>query len=153
MNEQSFIVIYAALCVIIIARYFAIAGFFYWALWRGRGNVIPARKLTKINPPRRLILSEIRWSVIASFIYAVPAAIVIDAWNRGGTMIYTDVADYGWPYLLFSIFAYLFIHDTYFYWTHRMMHHFTGSSSCSGSTGFCIKKNRLSAASVQQRSN
>ena len=123
LNEQSFPVIFAALCVIIVVRYFAIAGFFYWALWREKGNVIPARKLTKIHPPRRLILSEIRWSVIASVIYALPGALVITAWNHGGTKIYTDAAEYGWAYIPFSIFLYLFIHDTYFYWTHRMMHH------------------------------
>jgi lathosterol oxidase len=122
MNEPSFPALYGALCVIIIARYFAIAGFFYWSLWRPAGNLLPARKLTKIRPPRKLILSEIRWSVIASLIYALPGAIVITVWNGGGTLIYTDVGDYGWIYLLFSIFLYLFIHDTYFYWTHRMMH-------------------------------
>ncbi|MFQ5634147.1 MAG: sterol desaturase family protein [Gammaproteobacteria bacterium] len=123
MKDQSLIVIFALLCVIIVARYLIIAGFFYWALWRERGNVIPARKLTNIRPPRKLILSEIRWSLIASVIYALPGAIVIDAWNSGGTVIYTDVGDYGWPWLPVSVFAYLFIHDTYFYWTHRMMHH------------------------------
>ena len=123
MNEQSFPVIFAALCVIIVARYFAIAGFFYWALWREKGSVIPARKLTRNRPPRRLILSEIRWSLIASVIYALPGALVITAWNRGGTLIYADVAEFGWAYIPFSIFAYLFVHDTYFYWTHRMMHH------------------------------
>ena len=85
--------------------------------------MIPARKLTKIRPPRRLILSEIRWSVIASVIYALPGALVITAWNQGGTKIYMDVAEYGWAYIPVSIFLYLFVHDTYFYWTHRMMHH------------------------------
>jgi len=123
LNEQSFIAIFAALCAIIIARYFAIAGFFYWALWRKAGNVIPARKLTKIRPPRKLMLSEIRWSLIASVIYALPGAIVIRAWTSGGTQLYMNVDDYGWPYLIFSVVLYLFIHDTYFYWTHRMMHH------------------------------
>jgi lathosterol oxidase len=122
MIEQSFPFIYIALTVMIGLRYLAIAGLFYWALWRVGGNVIPARKLTDIRPPRKLILSEIRWSLISSLIYALPGAIVIMAWNAGHTAIYTDVAEYGWLYLLLSIPLYLFIHDTYFYWTHRFMH-------------------------------
>jgi lathosterol oxidase len=122
MNLQNFLVTFGALCIIIVGRYFLVAGWFYWALWRPQGSLIPARKLTDIQPPKALIRSEIRWSVIASLIYAAPGAFVIEAWKAGGTLIYTDVSDYGWPYLLFSIGIYLFIHDTFFYWTHRLMH-------------------------------
>jgi len=112
----------AILSVIIVARYLAIAGFFYWALWKRPGNLLHARKLTSIVPPARLICSEIRWSVIASVIYAIPGAIVIEAWKNGQTAIYMDVSEYGWPWLFLSIALYLFLHDTYFYWTHRLMH-------------------------------
>lgn len=110
------------LAVIIIARYFAIAQFFYWSLWKRDPTLMPARKLTPIRPARGLIASEIRWSVVSSVIYAVPGAIVIEAWKQGGTALYTDVTDYGWVYLFVSIGLYLAIHDTYFYWTHRLMH-------------------------------
>lgn len=112
-----------ALFAIITARYFAIAGFFYWALWKRDGNLLWARKLTDVVPPAKLIRSEMGWSVIASAIYAVPGAIVLEAWKNGGTAIYTDIPDYGWLWYLASVPVYLFIHDTYFYWTHRVMHH------------------------------
>jgi lathosterol oxidase len=112
-----------ALTGIIIARYFAIAGFFYWVLWKRPGNLLGARKLTRIVPPGKLIRSEIRWSLIASAIYAVPGAIVLEAWKNGGTVIYTDISAHGWLWYLASVPVYLFVHDTYFYWTHRMMHH------------------------------
>jgi lathosterol oxidase len=111
------------LSLIIVARYLAIAGLFYWLLWRCPSNPLKARKLTEIVPPGKLILSEIRWSVIASIIYAVPAAVVIEAWKMGNTALYSDVSVFGWPYLFLSIALYLFLHDTYFYWTHRLMHH------------------------------
>jgi sterol desaturase/sphingolipid hydroxylase (fatty acid hydroxylase superfamily) len=42
---------------------------------------------------------------------------------NGFTLIYTEIEQYGWFYLIFSTFALIFIHDTYFYWTHRLMHH------------------------------
>lgn len=111
-----------ALFAIIALRYLAIAGFFYWALWKREGNLLRARKLTSIIPPAGLIRSEIRWSLIASAIYAVPGALMIEAWRNGYTAIYTDVGEYGWFWFIASVPVYLFIHDTYFYWTHRLMH-------------------------------
>lgn len=122
MSWDSVLTTGVVLSVIIIARYFAIAGLFYWALWKRDPAKVRARRLTPIRPPAALIRSEIRWSVISSAIYAVPGAIVIEAWKHGGTAMYTDVDQYGWPYLLLSVLVYLFIHDTYFYWTHRLMH-------------------------------
>lgn len=122
MSWETLLNTAAILSVIIVARYLAIAGFFYWALWKRPGNLLHARKLTDIVPPARLIRSEIRWSVIASVIYAIPGAIVIEAWKNGQTAIYMDIAEYGWVWLLLSIAIYLFLHDTYFYWTHRLMH-------------------------------
>ncbi|MDZ4660061.1 MAG: sterol desaturase family protein [Pseudomonadota bacterium] len=80
------------------------------------------RKLQDTTPSKKLIWSEIRWSVITSFFFAIPGAIMIESWKLGGTKIYTDYAKYGWIYLFLSIFIYMFLHDTYFYWTHRLMH-------------------------------
>ena len=66
--------------------------------------------------------NEIKWSTVASMIYALPGAIMIERWNAGGTAIYTDVAEFGWAWIPVSVLIYLFVHDTYFYWTHRLMH-------------------------------
>ena len=123
MTLENFIITFVALCLIVAVRYFIFAGAFYWALWKRDPEKVKARKLTNIRPPRSLIVREIRWSLISSVIYAFPGAIMLEAWKTGGTALYTNVSDHGWPYLFFSVLLYLFIHDTYFYWTHRMMHH------------------------------
>ena len=112
----------AVLYLIILVRYFAIAGLFYWLLWKRDPEKVRARKLTSVRPRRDVVRGEIRWSVISSIIYAVPGAIVIEAWKSGHTALYTDVSELGWGYLIVSVVVYLFIHDTYFYWTHRWMH-------------------------------
>jgi sterol desaturase/sphingolipid hydroxylase (fatty acid hydroxylase superfamily) len=64
-------------------------------------------------------------SLASSAIYALPGALVIEAFKAGGTAIYAGPIDsvVGWIWLPLSVFTYLFIHDTYFYWTHRAMHH------------------------------
>jgi len=39
------------------------------------------------------------------------------------SQLYPNISDYGWGYYVFSIIVMMFIHDTYFYWLHRLMHH------------------------------
>ena len=69
------------------------------------------------------IRREIYWSLASAAIYGVPAGIVAWGWdNLGSTLIYRDITDYPlwwWPA---SILIALFLHDTWFYWTHRAMH-------------------------------
>lgn len=69
------------------------------------------------------IRREIGWSLASAAIYGIPAGIVAWGWqNLGWTQIYTDIN--AWPlwYLPLSVFLFLFAHDSWFYWTHRLMH-------------------------------
>ncbi|MCW3834622.1 sterol desaturase family protein [Sphingomonas canadensis] len=71
----------------------------------------------------RQIRMEIGWSLASAAVYGVPAGIVAWGWqNRGWTLIYTDVHAYPLWYLPLSVLLYLLAHDTWFYWTHRLMH-------------------------------
>ena len=66
---------------------------------------------------------EIFWSLASAAIYGVPAGIVMWVWqNWQWTAIYETTGDYPLWYLPVSLFLYLFAHDTWFYWTHRLMH-------------------------------
>lgn len=71
----------------------------------------------------RQIRGEIAWSLASAAIYGVPAGIVAWGWDRfGWTLIYRDWRAYPLWYLPLSLLLYLFAHDTWFYWTHRLMH-------------------------------
>jgi len=71
----------------------------------------------------RQIRSEIGWSLLSAAIYGVPAGLVAWGWQqRGWTRIYTDLHAFPLWYLPLSVLLYLFAHDTWFYWTHRLMH-------------------------------
>lgn len=122
MIWNNYIVTFIGLYLIIAVRYFAVAGLFYWMLWKRDPKKVTARKLTPIRPDIKVIRNEIRWSLVASAIYAIPGTIILEAWKGGGTAMYSDVGEFGWPYVFLSVFLYLFLQDTYFYWTHRMMH-------------------------------
>ena len=111
----------AGLTVIIALRYLAVAGLVYHLLWRRE----PSRHVLPLHaerPSARGARREIAWSLATSVIYALPAAVVLELWKQGGTALYTNVAEYGTWYLPVSVIFYLAAHDTWFYWTHRLMH-------------------------------
>ena len=115
---------FIALTAIIWVRYFLVAGLFYWLLWGRPPEKVHARRLASRPPQRDIVFHEVRMSLMSSVIYALPGAIVMEAYKAGGTAIYNGINGLaGLVYIPVSIAIYLFIHDTYFYWTHRAMHH------------------------------
>jgi len=71
----------------------------------------------------RQIGREIGWSLLSGLIFGAPAGFVAWGWqNHGWTRIYTDVHALPLWYLPVSVLLYLAAHDTWFYWTHRLMH-------------------------------
>jgi len=69
------------------------------------------------------IRREIGWSLASAAIYGVPAGIVAWGWaNRGWTLIYTGAHAFPLWYLPLAPLLYLAAHDTWFYWTHRLLH-------------------------------
>ncbi len=113
---------FLALTAIIAVRYLIISGLFYWLLWGRDPAKVKALKLMEGKPKDGVVGREIRWSLLSSFIYAAPAAVVFELWRVGGTAVYLDASAYPLWYIPVSVLLYLFLHDTYFYWTHRLMH-------------------------------
>ena len=112
-----FAVIFSALAmtVIVAVRYLVTSGLF--AAWTARR--FPGRLAGQAGQMRR----EIYWSLASAAIYGVPAGIVAWGWRTSGwTRIYTDAAAYPWWWMPVSVLAFLLLHDTWFYWTHRLMH-------------------------------
>ncbi len=85
--------------------------------------------LTRLRHPRlyagleRQMSREIGWSLASAAIYGIPAGIVAWGWQQHGwTRIYTDIDARPLWYAPLSVLLYLAAHDTWFYWTHRLMH-------------------------------
>ena len=68
------------------------------------------------------IRREIRMSLATVSIFALMSAGLFELYKAGHTSVYWNLHDYPLVYLPISFLAALFIHDTYFYWTHRFMH-------------------------------
>lgn len=56
-------------------------------------------------------------------VYATVALVTIALIDRGAMRLYMDPGQYGWLYLHLTVPLMLILHDAYFYWVHRLMHH------------------------------
>ncbi len=112
-----------ALSAIIALRYLLIAGAAYWLFWGGDGRRRRSRQLNRQPPRRETIRHEVIASLIATPIYALPAAAALVGWQHGYTRLYADPSAYGWWWLPASAGIYLLAHDAFYYWLHRGLHH------------------------------
>ena len=104
-----------AMTAIVGLRYLLTSGAFAWATRLVRPGLYAGQN--------QQIRREIGWSLASAAIYGIPAGIVAWGWQQHGwTRIYTDLGNYSLWYLPVSLLAYLFAHDSWFYWTHRLMH-------------------------------
>lgn len=120
----AFALTYVALLAIIWVRYIAVAAIFHGAIWHRPEEKVAGTRLARRRPDGKTVWREARTSMAVSLVYAVPAAVLIEAWKRGGTALYTEISGVGdilWMPL--SLVLFLVLHDAYFYWTHRAMHH------------------------------
>ena len=104
-----------AMTAIVGVRYLATSGLFAWVTHRRRPGLYAGLD--------KQIRAEIGYSLLSAGIYGVPAGVVAWGWQaHGWTRIYSDPA--AWPlwWMPVSLVLCLFLHDTWFYWTHRWMH-------------------------------
>ncbi len=66
---------------------------------------------------------EILQSMRTIAVFGVVHGLIVFAILSGWTRMYRRIDEYGWVWLLLSMGIMLVVHDTYFYWTHRWMHH------------------------------
>jgi len=104
-------------------RYAIFAGILFAMFYLVRHRKWQARRIQKRPNKWSQYRTEIFYSFVSACIFGLLAIAVSMARAAGYTLIYTNIADYGWVYFGFSIVCVTFLHDTYFYWTHRLMHH------------------------------
>lgn len=106
----------------ILGRYFLIAGGAFWLFY-------PDSRLASLNQTIsrslrwRFIRHDIGLSISAAVLFALIAALLMNAYEAGHTRLYSQIDQYGWWYLGFSFALTLVLQDTYFYFTHRLIHH------------------------------
>lgn len=109
-----------ALSAIIAVRYLLVAWATHRLLWSRSAR---ARRLSRRDPDPQAMRRELIASLVSSPIYALPAAVVIELWKRGGTALYADFQAYPLWWLPVSVLIYLLAQDAFYYWLHRALHH------------------------------
>lgn len=106
----------------IILRYFFFAGTAYIIFYRWKQKTLSGIKIQKKAPPAQIVRQEILNSLLTLSIYCVTSLLVFEWQKSGITKIYLDIHRYSYAYFMISIVVMIIVHDTYFYWTHRLLH-------------------------------
>ena len=69
------------------------------------------------------ISREVLWSCSTLLIFAFIGTLTYHATMAGWTRMYFELPLYGWTWFWTSVALAILLHDTWFYWTHRAMHH------------------------------
>ncbi|MFC6996052.1 sterol desaturase family protein [Rufibacter roseus] len=108
---------------VLAARYVFIAGVAFLVFYILLPKKFAGRKIQALSPKRKDYMREVGYSFFTFVVFAAYGVVLSAEWVLPYTQIYTDVHAYSWGYFAFSIVLALVIHDAYFYWTHRLMHH------------------------------
>jgi lathosterol oxidase len=104
-------------------RYFVMAGasfvFFYLLL----PEKMIRFKIQQKHASKKDFMREVWHSMQSNLVFAVIAAAIWLTPLKSYTRIYDQLSDYPVWYIGFSVVVCLMIHDTYFYWMHRLLHH------------------------------
>jgi sterol desaturase/sphingolipid hydroxylase (fatty acid hydroxylase superfamily) len=105
-------------------KYFLIAGPVFVVFYVLLKKKISFKKIQPRFPKMHDYTREIFFSSISIIIFSVPPLLMLfsDA-IRPHTTFYKNISDQGWVYAILAFPLMLLMHDTYFYWMHRALHH------------------------------
>ncbi len=81
------------------------------------------RKVVQKLPASSEIRREMLYSACSVVIFAAVGVLTFVLGKEGWTQMYRRTDQYPAAWFWLSIVCAIFIHDTWFYWTHRLMHH------------------------------
>lgn len=121
-STRDNVVVFAANLGWHLFLYFTAAGVAYLLF-----HVLLKRRLAawQIRPrevARPSIRRDILYSLSSIVIFALVGVLSRELVLQGWTKVYFHIERHGWPYFWFSLCAMIVLHDTWFYWTHRLMH-------------------------------
>lgn len=117
-----FILLCAALFVLVMGRFVLIAGAFYLYFYLWQPERWKAHRLSQKPQEKTQLWTELGWSMLTALIFAFAGSLTVVAYQKGYTAIYQDISSNDWWYLPLSLMISMLIHETYYYWLHRWMH-------------------------------
>lgn len=118
----AFTIAVAAMFGVVVFRYFLVAGFFYFYFHVWKKEAYLAYKISSKAYTRGQFGREIGWSLLTSFVFAVAGGGMVLMWQIGYTQIYALISWQDIWYIPCSLLLAMLLHETYYYWLHRLMH-------------------------------
>ena len=111
------------LLIVILVRYFFIAGLAYLVWYKLKRKKLAYKKIQLKFPVGKDYQREIGYSILTIVIFTfVPAVFLLTPLVKF-TQYYKDIYAYSWLWFWLAFPLMFIVHDTYFYWMHRLMHH------------------------------
>jgi lathosterol oxidase len=106
-----------------LARYLLVAGTAFVVFWIWGCEHWQSRLIQGVYPQAEKLWHDVRWSMSTVIVFSAVGVAIYYAGRAGVLRRYEDVAAYGWGWFGVTIVLLIVLQDTYFYWTHRAMHH------------------------------
>ncbi len=105
-------------------NYSVIAGITFLIFYVFLRKRIAFKKIQLKFPETKDYQREVFFSILSIMIFTLPPVfMLLNDTIRPHTYYYTDINQYSKAYFFSAFIMMIFIHDTYFYWIHRLMHH------------------------------
>lgn len=95
----------------------------FFLVWVLLAPLLKSRRIREHRSPAKQIRMELLNSARTICVFVALDIIVFDLGDAGLFKVYSNIEDYGIAWFLVSIPIAIVLHDTYFYWVHRAMHH------------------------------
>ena len=103
-------------------RYFFMAGLVYYLFFHRPPTWLKPLEISKSKRPLPQNKRDVFYSFLSISIFGIVGILTYMIEKAGWTQLYKNVDEYGWAWWFLSLPVMVFIHDTYFYWTHYLMH-------------------------------
>ncbi|MDZ4287756.1 MAG: sterol desaturase family protein, partial [Prosthecobacter sp.] len=81
------------------------------------------RKIIAAFPASSEVRREMAYSALSMLIFGMVGAATVQATRHGWTQMYMKLGAHSTLWFWASIVIAILLHDAWFYWTHRLMHH------------------------------
>ncbi len=108
---------------VILLRYFLFAGVAFLFFYKMFPKFFRKNKIQATLLQRKEIFRDIGHSIQSTVIFTVVVLLILKTPLIEYTQFYTDISTYGGWWIPISTVLALILHDTYFYWMHRTVHH------------------------------
>ncbi|MCS4436679.1 sterol desaturase family protein [Aquiflexum gelatinilyticum] len=106
-----------------ILRYTLIAGFAFFIFYKWFPAYFSKNKIQSNIAKNKDFIREVLHSAQTTVVIAVVSVLVFSTPLATYTQVYYNLSDMPWWWIPLSVVLALIIHDTYFYWMHRAVHH------------------------------